>query len=212
MKNITLYLIGTATGFVIFALILAFNDYNLFGVGLSDAWISFLGAIAGGIITIIGVYCTLKQNRELMEESHNKQMKLMLTQIRTQFWMEKFSDAIAYAENINKDITNFVKEFNEMDLSSRSEKTFNINYLKNKVDELDKHSYSIYPMLLVDENLKNTFDNFKYYILDLNLKVESNFNFVHYNKINMDEITYDIKLYSNYFGNLMHYVISKEEL
>jgi len=203
---------GVVSGILIFGFTLAFNDYNLFGIGLSDAWIAFLGAIVGGIITITGVYFTLKQNRELMEESHNKQMKLMLTQIRTQFWMEKFSDAISYAENINKDITNFVKEFNEMDLSSRSEKTFNINYLRDKVDELDKHSYSIYPMLLVDENLKNTFNNFKHYILDLNFKVVSNFNFVHYNKINMDEITYDIQLYSYYFGNLMHYVINKEEL
>lgn len=209
MKNITSYLIGTATGIVIFALILAFNDYNLFGVGLSDAWISFLGAIAGGIVTIIGVYLTLGHNRKLMEESHNKQMNLMLTQVRTQFWMEKFSDIIVFAENINNDIVKFINEFNEMDLSSNIMQGYKINYINDKIYELDKYSQSIYPMIYVDETLDNAFKNYKKYILDLYNNVGSNFDFDSYSKKYMKDIEYDVKEYNNLKSNLMRYVVIK---
>lgn len=76
MKNITLYLIGTATGFVIFALILAFNDYSLFEIRLSDAWISFFESIFVSAITIIGVFITLNRNQKINNESleHNRNM------------------------------------------------------------------------------------------------------------------------------------------
>ena len=209
MKNITSYLIGTATGIVIFALILAFNDYNLFEVGFSDVWISFLGAIVGGLVTIRGVYLTLVHNRKLMEESYSKQMDLMLTQVRTQFWMEKFSDIIVFGENINNDIVEFVNEFNEMDLNSKLMQGYKINYINDKIYELDKYSQSIYPMIYIDEILDNAFKNYKNYILNLYNDVASNFDFESYSKKYMKDIEYDVEAYNNFKSSLMRYVVNK---
>lgn len=67
---------GVVSGILIFGFTLAFNDYNLFGVGLSDAWISFFESIFVSAITIIGVFITLNRNQKINNESleHNRNM------------------------------------------------------------------------------------------------------------------------------------------
>ncbi|CBH21622.1 protein of unknown function [Acetoanaerobium sticklandii] len=194
---------GVVSGILIFGFTLAFNDYNLFGIGLSDAWIAFLGAIVGGIITITGVYFTLKQNRELMEESHNKQMKLMLTQIRTQFWMEKFSDAIVFAEDINNKINLFIKKYNTYDLASRN---IDINFFNEKINDIDKHSKTFYPKLISDENLSKSLIELKDYLRELDTYIKVNYNEKSESKIDGKEIEYNNNTYSIYLENLKKYV------
>lgn len=84
-KGKSLVFFGVFMSFIILSVVIPIllNEFILYGnskIGTADSWLSFwgtwLGAIFGGFITIIGIYFTLESSNKQFKESINEQRQV----------------------------------------------------------------------------------------------------------------------------------------
>ena len=96
-------------------------------VGSADAWIGFAGAAMGGLITMLALYFTLKQNQEMMQKQHATSLKPYVSchivnldkeemKVRIDNYIEDYGFIECKMKNISNNIANGIKIVDEYSL------------------------------------------------------------------------------------------------
>ncbi len=115
-----------------YAFALFFKNFKIVDqVGSADAWIGFSGAAMGGLITMLALYFTLKQNQEMTQKQHAVSLKPYVSchivnldkeemKIKIDKYIEDYGFIECKMKNISNNIANGVKIVDEYSLVERT--------------------------------------------------------------------------------------------
>lgn len=107
---------------------LFFKNFKIVNqVGSADAWIGFAGAAMGGLITMLALYFTLKQNQEMMQKQHATSLKPYVSchivnldkeemKVQIDNYIEDYGFIECKMKNISNNIANGIKIVDEYSL------------------------------------------------------------------------------------------------
>lgn len=134
-KNLSVTVSMIITGSLIVTYVIACfckNTDAIPQVGSADAWIGFAGSAMGGLITMLALYFTLKQNQEMAQKQHIALLKPYVScyivnldeeemKIQMHNYIEEYDFIKCRMKNISNNIANGIRIVDEYSLVENSD-------------------------------------------------------------------------------------------